>query len=391
VNGLQLNVKPSGARSWILRVVVGKRRREYGLGGYPTVTLKEAREKARTARALIEGGTDPSAAKRAARAELIAADAKRITFTACAEQYLRSKAAPEFRNSKHSKQWRTTLETYAEPSIGRLPVADIEPAHVLNILQPIWTTKHETARRLRARIEAVLGYALASGYMRGENAARLKNNLDKLLPNLSRRRTVKHHTALPWQDVGAFMAALRKREGFAARALEFAVLTAARSGEVRGATWSEIDLKHRVWRVPGERMKANREHVVPLSGAAVTLLEELPSVEGTELLFPSARGGKLSDMALLAVMQRMKVDATPHGFRSSFRDWCAENTSAPREVAEKCLAHKIENEVEAAYQRGAMLTKRAKLMAQWATYCGRIRKPATVTDINKPARSRARA
>lgn len=384
VAGLYLQVTPSGARSWILRATVGSKRRDIGLGGYPDVTLAQAREKAREARDLIARGVDPVEQKKAARTALRLAQAAEISFDEAARQFLATKRH-EFKNPKHAAQWESTLQTYASPIIGRLPVAEIALPHIVQILEPIWTTKTETASRLRGRIEAVLAWATVAGYRSGDNPARWKGHLDAVLPKPSKVAKVKNHRALPIDDMGAFMVALRKREGMAAKALEFLILTAARSGEVRGATWDEIDLKAKVWTIPAERMKAGKEHRVPLSDPAVALLEALPRLAGSPYVFPSARGGMLSDMALSALMKRMAVDAVPHGFRSTFRDWCAERINYPREVAEMALAHTISDKVEAAYRRGDLFEKRRRLMADWARFCDTVQKASgEVVPLQRP-------
>ncbi|MEQ8249418.1 MAG: integrase arm-type DNA-binding domain-containing protein [Alphaproteobacteria bacterium] len=367
VSGLLLQVTDTGARSWILRTKIGPRRREIGLGGFPEVPLATARDKAREAKELIRNGVDPIAQRRAARVALIAADGKAITFKEAAEKFLGSKTA-EFKNAKHAAQWGSTLATYAYPTIGKLPVDAVELAHVVKVLERIWANKTETATRLRGRIEAVLSWATVSGFRSGDNPARWRGNLDAVLPKPTKLKNVKHHAAVPWRDVAAFMVKLRKRDGMAARALEFLILTAARSGEVRGATWAEIDLERKVWTVPGDRMKAGKEHVVPLCDDAVALLKELPRMEDSNLVFPAPRGGQLSDMTLAAVMRRMKVAATVHGFRSTFRDWTAEATAYPHEVCEMALAHTVGSTVERAYRRGDMFAKRARLMADWCKF-----------------------
>lgn len=377
VSGLLLQVTATGARSWILRAIVGGKRRDIGLGGFPDVPLAKAREKARDRREQIEAGIDPIEQRRAARTALAAQQAKSIDFDECARRFLKSKSR-EFRNPKHKAQWQSTLQAYASPVIGRLPVDAVTLPHVLQILQPIWTEKTETASRLRGRIESVLSWATVSGFRAGDNPARWKGNLDAILPKPGKLRKVRHHRALPWQEAPAFMQALRKREGIAAKALEFTILTAARSGEVRGATWEEIDLEAKLWTIPAERMKAQREHVVPLTPDAVKLLKALPRFDNSPFVFPAPRGGMLSDMGLTAVMRRMKVDAVPHGFRSTFRDWCSESTSYPREVAEKALAHVIPNAVERAYRRGDLLTKRTRLMQEWARF---LKSPAKAGEV----------
>jgi len=369
VSGLYLQVARTGGRSWILRATVAGRRRDIGLGGFPDVTLAQAREKAREYRAAIWEGRDPVAERKAAQDALRAARAKAMTFDQAAAEYLKAKRA-EFRNAKHVRQWESTLATYASPVIGKLDVAEIELAHIVQVLEPHWQTKTETMKRLRGRIEHVLNWATVRGYRQSDNPARWKGNLDAVLPKPGKiNGRVKHFRAMPIDDMPAFMAELRRREGMAARALEFVILTAARSGEVRGARWQEIDLDKGEWRIDGERMKAGHEHRVPLSDAAVTLLRGLPRFEGTDLVFPAARGGKLSDMSLTAVLRRMEVDATVHGFRSTFRDWTAERTAYPREVIEKCLAHAIGDKVEAAYRRGDLFERRRRLMHDWSQFC----------------------
>jgi integrase len=380
VAGLYLRVKDSGARSWALRVVVGGRRREIGLGGYPTVTLERAREYAREVRDQIRQGIDPVAAKREVRDALRAADARRLTFKQAVDGFLRAKTV-EFRNDKHAKQWRSTLETYAIPKIGALPVYEIQLAHVVSVLEPIWKSKTETASRLRGRIEAVLAWATVGGYRHGDNPARWRGNLEHVLPKPSKIAKVKHHMALPWTEIGGFMAELRKRRGTAARALEFLILTAARSGEVRLATWDEIDFDGNVWNVPGERMKTGRPHKVPLSKPAIELLKAMPVIEGSNYVFAAPRGGPLSDMAMSALTRRMKVEAVPHGFRSTFKDWARSSTSYADEVSELALAHVNSDATRAAYARDELMPKRARLMRDWAKYCGTIPETASVTTI----------
>lgn len=367
VSGLYLQVTSSGARSWILRAMVGGKRRDMGLGGFPDVTLAIAREKAREARAKIEQGLDPILERERAVSLLRAEQAKSMTFEAACLALIDAKS-DEWRNAKHRAQWSASLETYAFPIIGKLQVGDVGQAQVLNVLQPIWKDKTETANRLRGRIEQVLDWSRVRGFRDGENPARWRGHLDKLLPAPTKIARVVHHKALPIDAMAGFVAALRQRKGVTARALEFLVLTAARSGEARGATWSEIDMDAAVWTVPAERMKAHKEHRVPLSPQALALLASLPRIEGNDLVFPAPRGGVLSDMTMTALMRRMEVDAVPHGMRSSFRDWAAERTDFPREVAEMALAHTIGNAVEAAYRRGDLFAKRAEMMAAWAQY-----------------------
>lgn len=367
VPGLYLQIN-GPAKSWILRAIVGSKRRDMGLGGYPAVTLAQAREKARAARDSIDAGTDPILARQQAKSALRAAQASAITFAEAARRFIDAKS-DEWRNSKHRAQWENTLDTYAFPIMGSLHVQDVKQTHVLAVLEPIWREKTETASRLRGRIESILDWATARHYRSGENPARWRGHLDHILAKPTKIARVKHHSALPVDDMPAFMVDLRKREGSAARALELAILTATRSGEVRGATWTEVDLDAALWTIPAARMKAGKEHRVPLSDAAAKLLKALPRFEGTDLVFPGSKGKPLSDMTLTAVMRRMNVDAVPHGFRSTFRDWVSERTNYPHELAEMALAHAIGNKVEAAYRRGDMLEKRRQLMAAWAKFC----------------------
>lgn len=380
VAGLQLRIDPAGSRHWILRVKIGKKRRDIGLGGFPTVSLAQARERAREARELIWRGIDPVEQRKAARAALVAAQDV-PTFAECARRFLTNKRA-EFRNAKHAAQWAATLETYAGPIIGAMPVDQVGLTDITDILTPIWTTKTETAKRVRGRIEAVLDWAAVSGHRKGDNPARWKGHLDAILASPSKVAKRSHFKAMPYADVPAFLADLRQREGLAARALEFTILTAARSGETRGATWNEIGMEARVWTIPGERMKAGKEHRVPLSDAAVAILRALPrlSDEPDAPVFFAPRGGHLSDMTLTAVLRRMEIDATVHGFRSAFRDWAADQTSFPREVAEQALAHTLQG-VEAAYRRTDLFAKRRKLMDAWACYCAPD--DANVTPIKR--------
>lgn len=368
VSGLALQVLPTGGRSWILRVSVGGRRRDMGLGGFPDVPLADAREAARRARELIREGHDPVARAQTARSALRAGAAKSITFREAAQAYISAQESG-WKNSKHRAQWSSSLERYAFPTIGALQVPDVELAHIHQILEPIWTTKTETAVRVRSRIELVLDWAQARGYRTGLNPARWRGHLDKMFPKRTKVAKPVHHRALPAREMFAFMLRLRAADGVGARALEFAILTAARSGEVRGARWSEIDLPERIWKIPGERMKSGREHRAPLSTPAVALLQSLPRFAGEDLVFQSVRRGPLSDMTLSAVLRRMDVPAVPHGFRSTFRDWASEMTSYSAEVAEMALAHAIGSKVEAAYRRGDLLIKRRQLAEDWALFC----------------------
>lgn len=384
VSGLVLQVAKGGTKSWLLRVLVGGKRREIGLGGYPDVTLSGAREAARVTRQKIKDGIDPVAEREAARSKLAAAVASAMTFRAAAAKYIEANEAG-WKNAKHAAQWTSSLETYAYPVLGNMQVAHIETSHVVVVLEPIWNTKTETASRLRGRIESVLDWAKVRGYRKGENPARWKGHLDHILPSRTKVQKVKHHAALDYREIGSFMAALRSIDGMGARALEFAILCASRSNEVRGATWGEIDEKARLWTIPAERMKAGKEHRVPLSPAALDLLASLPRIADTRLIFPSTKAGLLSDMTLTAVIRRMHDTrtkegmtgwcdntgrvVTAHGFRSTFRDWAGETTAHPREVIEHALAHQLKDKAEAAYQRGELLEKRRSLMADWAQQC----------------------
>lgn len=367
VTGLYLYITPTGARSWVLRTLIAGKRRHMGLGAFPSVTLAMAREKARAARSEVEAGVDPIAARSEVLKKLKEENLNAVTFERAANAYIEAHG-DTWKNPKHRAQWSATLATYAFPVIGSLQTAHVTQAHVLAVLEPIWKTKNETAARLRGRIEAVLDWATVRGYREGENPARWKGRLDKLLPAPGKIQKTVHRKALTIDAVPQFMRDLHDKEGIAARALEFVVLTAARSGEVRGATWSEIDLDAAVWVVPGDRMKAGREHRVPLCTQAVELLKKMPRFVGNEHVFPSPRGKVLSDMALLAVMRRMEVDAVPHGFRSTFRDWVGERTDYPRELAEQALAHTLESKVEAAYRRGDALEKRRTMMQEWSDF-----------------------
>jgi integrase len=374
--GLYLHVTANGARSWILRKVIAGRRRDMGLGPFPDVPLSDAQAKARALADLIRDGRDPLEERQAARSAARAAQATARTFDQVADEFIASHEAG-WKNAKHAAQWAATLATYARPVIGELLVRDVERAHVIKILEPIWVSKNETATRVRSRIESVIGYAMQRDYRpAGLNPARWKDNLDRALPKPAKVSKVEHHKAVPVAEVGVFMARLRAMEGMGARALEFVTLTAARSGEVRGATWAEIDLDAAMWIVPEIRMKAGHEHRVPLSPEAIELLRGLPRAgedePGADLVFRSPKGKPLSDMTLTACMRRMNLDAVPHGLRSTFRDWVSERTAYPREVAEKALAHTVADAVEAAYRRGDLFDKRRKMMNDWAAFLAAV-------------------
>lgn len=372
VPGLALQVLPTGGRTWILRATIAGRRRDMGLGGYPEVTLARAREKAAQYRDQIRAGRSPLAENHAARSALRAHVS--MSFKQAAENFIDSQRS-SWSNPKHAAQWESTLLKYALPIIGGLDVSHINASHILRILeQPIegegkfWEVRTETASRLRGRLEKVLDWAKGRGLRSGDNPAGWRGNLEAQLPKASKVKKVTHHPALTLDEVSAFVGKLRQQKGTAAKALEFAILTAARSGEVRGAAWGEIDLRNGLWVIPASRMKAGKDHRVPLSSDAIVLLKNQPRIEGNDLIFSAPRGGVLSDMTLSAVMRRMKRSEVPHGFRSTFRDWAAERTDYPRDIAEMALAHSISNAVEAAYRRGDMLEKRRMMMNDWASF-----------------------
>jgi integrase len=371
--GLHLLVKPSGARSWVLRYFVAGKAREMGLGaadGRNAITLAKARDLAAAQRLSVAGGIDPLAERHRkaaeARAAGQAAQIAGITFKASAEAYI---AAHEdgWRNDKHRAQWASTLATYVYPVMGDLPVASIETAHVMTVIESIWKAKPETASRVRGRIEVILDAAKARGHRQGENPARWRGHIEQILPART-RLSRGHHKALPYAEIPAFIADLHKREALAALALEFVILTAARSGEALGATWDEVDLVKAIWTIPAGRMKAGKEHRVPLTPRAVEILETVKPLD-SDYLFAGNNGRKLSGMAMAMMLRRMKVAVTVHGFRSAFRDWAAESTGFAHEVCEMALAHVIANKSEAAYRRGDLFDKRRKLMEAWAVYC----------------------
>lgn len=371
--GLHLLVKESGARSWVYRFMLNGKSRDLGLGaaaGPEALSLADARDTAAALRLKVKAGIDPLEERQrmAAEAEAAAQAAQiaGITFRGVAEAYI---AANEdgWRNPKHRQQWRNTLTTYVYPVMGDLPVAEIGTAHVLQIIEPIWREKAETASRIRGRIETVLDAAKARGYREGENPARWRGHIAQILPARS-RLTRGHHKAMAYDAIPMFLSKLQTRQAVAALALEFTILTAARTNEVLGATWEEIDTDKAVWTIPAARMKAGREHRVPLTPRVLEILETV-KVLGKLHLFPATGGEKLSGMAMTMLLRRMDVAVTVHGFRSAFRDWAAECTGFPHEVCEMALAHTIGNKVEAAYRRGDLFEKRRKLMEAWASYC----------------------
>ncbi len=376
--GLYLRVSPTGSKSWVFRFQLDGKRRDMGLGPFPDISLAEARGNASAHRKQRHEGIDPLDAKAAQRQAQRLSVAKGRTFREVAEEFIGRNEAG-WRNAKHRQQWVNTLQTYAYPTLGELPVSAIDPGFVVQVLDPIWTEKPETASRVRGRIEAVLDAATVRGFRQGPNPAQWKGNLAHILPARAKVRKVAHHAALPLDGMPGFLAALRGREGMSARALEYTILTVARTGEALGAKWGEIDLAAKVWTVPAERMKAGREHRVPLSDAALTVLEKVRPLalmrdgkpDPTAPVFPGPRRAlPMSNMVLLMLLRRMKRDdLTAHGFRSTFSDWAAERTAYPREVVEMALAHTVENKVERAYRRGDLFDKRRRLMADWAGFC----------------------
>jgi integrase len=368
--GLYLRVGSSGAKSWVFRYRVDNRRRDMGLGPVHTVSLADAREKAAGCRRLRLDRVDPLQRREAERVTERLEAARRMTFRDCAEAYIEVHKAG-WRNAKHGDQWRSTLATYAYPVVGELPAQTVDTALVMKILEPIWAMKTETASRVRGRIESVLDWATVRELRRGENPARWRGHLENLLPKRAKVQTVQHHPALPYAEMSPLMALIREQDGISARALEFLILTATRTSETIHASWSEIDMSNGIWIIPATRIKAGKEHRVPLSTAAVTVLIAMQNVRHGSFVFPGGRPGNgLSNMALLKLLERIgRGDLTAHGFRSTFRDWAAERTNFPRDVAEMALAHTIGDKVEAAYRRGDLFEKRRKLMEAWASYC----------------------
>jgi integrase len=375
------------SKSWIFRYRRARRLRDMGLGPFPLVTLAAARDRASACRLQLLDGVDPLDARRAARADAALAAGKVVmTFKQCAEAYIEA-ARPGWKSEKHAEQWTATLTKYAYPVIGALPVSAIDTAQVMNILRPIWTSKTETASRVRQRIERVLDSARVQELRSGENPARWVGHLDHLLPKRSAVAPAGNHAALPYRELPAFMARLRQRDGFSARALEFTILTAARTGETIGATWAEIDTREKTWTVPAARLKGRRgvrrnDHVVPLSDRALAILKELPEGDGADdaVFLGESDGSHLSNMAMAELLKEMgytgKV-ATVHGFRSTFKDWASEQTAYPNELSEMALSHTVSDKVEAAYRRGDMRDRRRRLMSDWCRYCETAPRPTS--------------
>jgi integrase len=379
--GLRLVVAPSGAKRWIYRFTINKVVSEMGLGSVDVVSLAEARDKAAAARKLAKAGVSPVEQKR----EALKAAADKPTFGAVADALIKSKESG-WRNPRHRAQWRTTIETYAK-ALWAKPVDEIDTAAVLAVLTPIWTKTPETASRVRGRIEAVLDAAKAQGHRSGENPATWRGHLSHLLP---KRQKIDrgHFAATPYSDIPAFVAKLRKLESVSALALEFLILTAARLGEVLGATWGEIDLEAKVWTIPAERMKSERQHRVPLCDRALAILERMREARTGELVFPGYRAGRpLAGAALLGYARKNGMTETLHGFRSAFRDWAGEETHFPREVCEQALAHAVGNEVERSYRRGDSLEKRRQLMDSWSAFITEPRQGNVVSLHAKPQRN----
>lgn len=386
-DGLYLNVTSNGAKSWVFRFMKHGKATTVGLGRYPEISLADARISAADLRKKIHFGFDPVAEKRTISETARAENKKGVTFDWCASEYIKAHS-PSWSNLKHADQWRNTIKTYATPTIGEMDVAKIETSHIMSILEPIWQTKAETASRVRGRIENILDWAAVHKHRTGENPARLKGHIEVLLPARNKKAAVRHHPALPFNQLPSFMTELRKRIGIAARAVEFGILTGARSSEIRGMVWSELDDENDLWILPQERMKAKREHRVPLSAEALKIIADMKKIKNGDLVFPGMKivDGKpitLSDMTLTAVLKRMDEDRTKngllgwrdkdvvitmHGFRSCFRDWTAEKTDYPSDMAEMALAHTVSNQVEAAYRRGDMMEKRRAMMQAWADY-----------------------
>jgi integrase len=388
---LQATVGKDGSinRSWIFRFEMDGERHDLGLGPLFTLGAADARRRALELRQLIKAGIDPMAAKQEIRVARLAAraqQAKATTFKQCAEMYL-NVHADRWKNPKHRAQWRSTLQTYAYPVIGELAVGDVEESHLLKVLQPIWKKIPETASRLRARIENVLGYATASRFRHGDNPARWRGHPKTLLGGAPKE--VEHHPALPFAEAPGFMAELRKRDSVSAKALEFTILACSRTGETIGATWDEIDLKKSLWVIPAERMKADREHRVPLSDRAVEILESLP--RRSAYVFTGTNKEPLSNMAMLQMIRGMRPGLTVHGLRSTFRDWAAERTSYPEFVIEMALAHRVGDDVVKAYKRTDLFERRVRLMKQWADFLAKPTKVADAVSIDEERAKRCRS
>ena len=384
--GLWLQVSKSGSKSWIFRFTIKSKQREMGLGAVHTVTLSEARAKAKECRVQLLDGRDPLDARQAKKLATALEQAKMITFDQCAAAYIRAHSSG-WKHDKHVRSWENSIATHASPVIGSLPVVAIDTGLVVKVLSPIWESKTAMASMLRGRLESILGWATTSEYRTGDNPARWKGHLENLLAAPGKLAKTEHHPALPWMAMGAFMAALRQVDNLPARLVEFSILTACRPVEGREAIWREIDMDAKLWVIPPERMKGKVEHRVPLSTAACDLLNALPRLN--DFVFPGARRGRpLSESRATILLANMgHSDITMHGMRSSFRDWCSESVanSFPREVCEHALAHSLPDKVEAAYRRGDLIEKRSMLMQAWADYCAVVPTAANVTPIRGAA------
>jgi integrase len=371
-----LQVSRWRTKAWLFRFERDGRERQMGLGPVSTLSLAEARERARECRKILLDGRDPIQVRNAERIQRRTETARGVTFKECAERYIAAHEA-SWRNEKHREQWKSTLARYAYPIIGGLSVSAIDTALVVKVIEALWATKPETATRLRGRVESVLNWATVRGFRAGDNPARWRGHLDKLLPARGKVKPVKHQAALPYAEIPTFMADLRSRDGISARALELTILTAGRTGEVIGARWSEFDVEAKVWTIPAERMKGGREHRVPLNDRAVAILTALPREgDGDGFVFIGARADRpLSNMAMLELMRGLRPGYVPHGFRSTFRDWAAETTNYQNHIVEMALAHVVGDRVEAAYRRGDLFEKRRRLMGDWARYCSRQASP----------------
>jgi integrase len=371
--GLYLQVSRYDTKSWIFRFTLNGRERQMGLGGLNTISLAEAREEAGECRKMLREHVDPIEARNVRRNQQSIESAKAMTFRECAESYIESHRSG-WRNVKHERQWGSSLATHVYPTFGDLPVSAVDVGLVMKTLQPIWSTKTETASRVRGRIESILDWATVQNYREGENPARWRGHLDKLLPKPSKVQKTKHHAALPYTDVGTFMVRLRERDAIAARGLEFLILTATRSSETLEAKWGEFDLIEKIWTIPPERMKGDKEHRVPLSPAVMGLIKSMKAIAQSDYVFPGTRANRpLSNPTFFYLLKRMDLKGpTAHGFRSTFRDWVAERTNYSNEVAEMALAHAIGDRVEAAYRRGDLFEKRRRLMDDWAEFCSKV-------------------
>lgn len=369
-DNLYLQVTSSNAKSWIFRFSFDGKRREMGIGPYPEITLEKARESAIELRRLVKAGVDPIEQRKADQAAKRAERNNAVVFAYCAKQYIESHRHG-WKNVKHAQQWTNTLEQYAYPVIGEALIRDVDTALIMRVLQPIWLTKNETAGRLRGRLENILDWAAVQGFRAVENPARWKGHLDNLLASPGKVQKNNHFKALPYSEINPLIMALRTNGSVSAKALEFLILTAARTGEIIGARWNEIDFDNQLWTVPADRMKAGREHRIPLSGRAFEIVKELQALKTNDAIFPGrSKGGFLSNAAMDKLLQQtLGIDATVHGMRSTFRDWASERTAYPHEVCEMALAHTIRNQAEAAYRRGDLIEKRRNLMEDWLKFC----------------------